>query len=320
MNEETIESKLAAPVAQKERIVILDSLRGIAILGILLMNIPGFGLPDPLFHGDLSVLPETGRNFKTWFFIDWFLEGSQRALFSMLFGAGIILFISRQEKKVEGLMPAEYFFRRQLWLLVFGLINAFVLLWFWDILFQYACIGMLMFAFRRLSPKALITAAVICLVLQTVRDNVDYYRDKKIIAKGEMVAKMDTSQIKLNEVQREQYAAMKEFKEKNSIEAKKEKMKKSIRAMTGDYNRLYEYQSDRSLRGEMYYTYYGLWDIMIFMFLGMAFFKNGLLLGTAPSKVYWLMFIIGLGSGLIISWFRLQPMIDYHFNNFEITM
>jgi uncharacterized protein len=94
-------TNLAAPVSQEERIVLLDSLRGIAILGILLMNIPGFALPDPVYH-DPSVLNEWGTiNFRTWYFIDWFMEGSQRALFSMLFGAGIILFISRQEKRVK---------------------------------------------------------------------------------------------------------------------------------------------------------------------------------------------------------------------------
>ncbi len=49
----------AAPIAQEERITILDSLRGIAILGILLMNIPGFALPDPV-HLDPSVLNEWG--------------------------------------------------------------------------------------------------------------------------------------------------------------------------------------------------------------------------------------------------------------------
>ena len=83
------------------------------------------------------------------------MEGSQRALFSMLFGAGVILFITRQEKKVEGLWPADYFLRRQLWLLVFGLFNAFVLLWFWDILFQYAIIGIVMFAATRRGLTAL---------------------------------------------------------------------------------------------------------------------------------------------------------------------
>ena len=120
---------MAAPVSQQERITILDSLRGIAILGILLMNIPGFGLPLAQ-TSDPSLQNETGINFKTWFVVDWALSGTQRAIFSMLFGAGIILFITRLEKKMDGMMPAIYFFRRQLWLLLFGLVNAFVLLWF----------------------------------------------------------------------------------------------------------------------------------------------------------------------------------------------
>ena len=121
--------QLASPTPPTERIVILDSLRGIAILGILLMNIPGFALPDPIMFNP-ALLNETGINYNTWYFIDWSLEGSQRALFSMLFGAGVILFLNRQQKKVSGILAAEYFFRRQLWLLVFGLFNAFILFGF----------------------------------------------------------------------------------------------------------------------------------------------------------------------------------------------
>lgn len=310
---------LAVPVNQSERIVILDSLRGIAILGILLMNIPGFALPDPVFH-DPSVLNEWGTiNFKTWYFIDWFMEGSQRALFSMLFGAGIILFITRQEKKSDGLRPADYFFRRQLWLLVFGLFNAFILLWFWDILFHYACIGMIAFAFRRLSFKALIIGAVICLLLQTVRENVDAYRDRKMIFKGEMIAKMDTTITKLTDEQKGDLGAMTEFKEKASPEGKIKKMKKALNSVQGRYGGFYEYQSDRSLEGELYYTYFGIWDILLFMFLGMAFFKSGILTGQSSSKVYWGLFIVGLGVGLTLSYFRLQPLIDYKFNQFDYT-
>ncbi len=320
MTNEPTTSSLAAPVSQPERIIILDSLRGIAILGILLMNIPGFALPAPASNGDPTVMNEIGTiNFKTWYFIDWVMEGSQRALFSMLFGAGIILFISRQEKKTTGLMPAEYFFRRQLWLLVFGLLNAFVLLWFWDILFNYACVGMLLFAFRRLSPKALIIAAALSLVLMTVRENVDFYRQKKLIYKGEMVASMDTTQTKLTDVQKEKLGALTEFKESASAEGKKKKMEKSLRKMRGNYEELYEYQSERSFHSHVFYLYYGLWDVLLFMFLGMAFYKTGVLMGNASSKTYWLLFIVGLGAGLALSWLRLKPMIDFNFNQFEYT-
>jgi uncharacterized protein len=310
---------VAAPVPQSERIVILDSLRGIAILGILLMNIPGFGLPSPAAYGDLSVLNEMGTiNYKVWLGIELSVAGSQRALFSMLFGAGMILFLANKEKKSDGLMPAEYYFRRQLWLLVFGLFNAFVLLWFWDILFHYAFCGMILFAFRRLSPKALIIAAIVCLGFQTVRDNVSFYRDKKVIATGEMIAKMDTTISKLTDDQKSELGAMTEIKEKSSAEGRKKDMEKSLRKVRGDYASFYKYQSERSFHSEIEYLYFGIWDILIFMFLGMAFYKNGVLLGNASSKVYWLMALGGLAAGIFLTWYRLKPVIDLNFNNYEI--
>ena len=311
-----IQPGYAAPVDQSERITILDSLRGIAILGILLMNIPGFALPDPVLR-DPSVLNEWGtRNFKTWYFIEWFMEGSQRALFSMLFGAGIVLFISRAEKKSQGLWPADYFFRRQLWLLVFGLFNAFILLWFWDILFNYACLGMIAFAFRRLPVKGLLFAAVICLVFQTARENVDTYRDRKKITKGEAIAKIDTTITKLSDHQKADLGAMTEMKEKFSDTGKKKKMEKSLKSVRGGYFDFYEYQSERSLRMELNYTYLWAWDVLLFIFLGMALFKSGILMGQASTKLYLLLFIGGMGLGLFLSYFRLQPQIDHKFDMF----
>ncbi len=307
----------AAPVSQQERITILDSLRGIAILGILLMNIPGFGLPEPLCYGDLSVLKETGANFNAWYYIEMTVAGTQRALFSMLFGAGIILFIGRKEKNTEGLMPAEYFFRRQLWLLGFGLVNAFVLLWFWDILFQYAVAGMVMFVFRGLSARNLLIGAVVCLGLQMARDNVLFYRDKEAIVAGEAIAKQDTTQQKLTLDEKEKVGAMTALKERFSVQGKQKLMEKSLRKMRGNYASVYDYQSERSFQGEVHYTYDGLWDVLIFMFLGMAFYKNGILLGKAPMQTYWLLFVAGAISGLVFTWLELQPMIALKFDWYQ---
>lgn len=159
----------AAPVSQSERIVLIDSLRGIALLGILLMNIPYFGLPEPAFDNPVLMNEMGTINYKVWYWVHMVPEGTMRAIFSMLFGGGILLFITRLEKRVEGLMPAEYFIRRQLWLVVFGLFNAFVLLWPGDILFQYGILGIVLFAFRRMQPKGLLIAAAVCLLLMTAR-------------------------------------------------------------------------------------------------------------------------------------------------------
>ena len=307
----------AAPVRQAERIIIIDSLRGIALLGILMMNMPFFALPFPVPE-TLNLRNEWGTiNETTWYGISWFLEGSQRAIFSLLFGAGIILFITRLEKRLSGMMPAEYFLRRQLWLLVFGLFNAFVLLWPGDILFQYAICGIIAFVFHRLSPKWLIVAEGVCLVLMTARENRDLYKKKKTIYRGELVAKIDTTRTKLNEVQKEELGAMTGLKEKADTASQRKEMNKNLREIRGTYAQLYNNLSNISTKLEFFYTYYGLWDVLLFMFLGMAFYKNGVLTGNASSKVYWLLFIIGLGVGLLISYYRIKPMLDTRFNQFE---
>ncbi len=314
-----IPSAIAAPVSQNERIVIIDCLRGIALLGILMMNIPYFAMPDPAAD-NLTLLKELGTvNEKVWYFINWFLEGSQRAIFSMLFGAGVILFITRLEKRVDGMMTAEYFIRRQLWLLVFGLVDAFILLWNGDILFEYAICGIIMFAFRKLPAKTLLILAAVCLLLMMVRENRELYKEKSMISKGEAIAKLDTTKVKLTELQKESLATMTGDKENSSDENLQKEMKKNLRQIRGNYKDLYENISTTSTRFEFYGSYYGIWDILVFMFLGMAFFKTGILTGDVSIKIYWLLFIVGLGAGLLMSYYRLKPLTHFKFNQFDIA-
>lgn len=312
-------SSVAAPVAQQDRIIILDSLRGFAILGILLMNIPAFALPNPVGH-DPSLLNEWDTiNFKVWNFIEWIPDGTQRAIFSMLFGAGILLFIGGKEKKLDGLLPADYFFRRQLWLMVFSLIDVFVLLWFGDILLDYAILGMIMYSFRKLSPKALLIGAGFCFIFMLARENRDLYQDKKIISRGEMVASMDTSTVKIDVIQKEQLTAMQEFRDKTSLKGRTKQMEKAMLKTQGSYEALYEYRTDRYVDQLVKYLFFGVWDVLLFMFIGMAFFKMGILTGQASVKTYALMCIAGLGIGLSVSYFRVQQEIDAEFNWYQYT-
>lgn len=314
-----IHPELAAPVAQQERIVILDGLRGLALLGILLMNIPYMGLPEPSFD-HLLLNNELGTiNEKVWWYVNWIPEGTQRAIFSMLFGAGILLFVSRLEKRTEGIWPAEYFLRRQLWLTVFGLINGYILLWPGDILFQYSIIGIVAFVFRRLPVKGLLIAAAVCLLLMTGRENRDLYKQRDTIHKGELVARLDTTKVKLSNVQKEELGAMTSLKEKSDTAALKKEMKRNLEKSTGSYGVLYNYLSNITAMIEFNYTYYGIWDILLFMLLGMAFFKSGVLTGHASAKLYWAMFIGGMGLGLFLTWLRLGELMQHKFNLFEIT-
>ena len=311
-------TNLAAPVAQTERLVILDSLRGIAILAILLMNIPGFGLPH-IAVSDPGVLGETGKNYYTWYIIDGVFDSTQRGMFSILFGAGIILFINRLEKRLPGTQPAEYFFRRQLWLLLFGLINVFVLLFSGDILYAYALCGMLLFAFIRLSPKKLFIAAFICFLLSIARENKNLYQDKSIINKGESIALSDTSTVKLNATQYEALEKMQAFKNNNSNEEKKKEFEKTITMTRGGFWDMYKIQSEEGITGQTIGFYSFFWELVFLMLLGMGFYKTGIITATHPFKTYWLLFIIGFGIGLPLSYFHLQQEIHFGFNRYEIT-
>jgi uncharacterized protein len=237
----------------------------------------------------------------------------------MLFGAGIILFITRLEKKMDGIMPAMYFFRRQMWLLAFGLFDAFVLLWFWDILFAYAILGMFLFIFYRSSTKSLFLFALVSLALMTIRDNVDLYRDKKIIQKGELVAGIDTTHNMLTSQQKRNLDVMLALKKESSKEAKLEKAEKEMHAIAGNYESLYKVQGDKSVHVELYYTYFLVWDIVLFMFLGMAFFKTGIMTGDVSTGIYWILCIGGLGLGLLLSYYQQEDIIKNHFNHFEYS-
>jgi uncharacterized protein len=311
---------LIVPINQQERILIIDSLRGIAILGILLMNIPGFGLPLSAVF-DFSAQPNQSKlNYYFWYiFGPGVFEGSQRGIFSMLFGAGMFIFTTRLEKKVNGILPAELYMRRQLWLLLFGILHAYLLLWFWDILYSYAICGIILFAFRRLSPKKLFICAGVCLLMMTAHENRNLYKDKSTIKKGELVAAIDTTKTKLTDKQKEQLGAMEEIKKRSDPEEKKKKWDKSIDEITGSYAKLYKARSKMAAEGQTKGMYHFLiWDVPLFMFIGLAFFKLKILQGEAKTKVYAWMTVIGLGVGLPLSYLFVTNDVNHQFNYYEI--
>lgn len=150
---------VATPVTSAERIQSLDVLRGFALLGILLLNILGFGLHSAGYFNPLIGIGETelsrAVNLSVWATVSVFFEGAMRALFSMLFGAGVVMFTSGDRR------PSLHF-KRNFWLLLFGIVDAYLLLWNGDILITYAIAGAILFGMRHWSPrKLLITAAIV---------------------------------------------------------------------------------------------------------------------------------------------------------------
>lgn len=105
-----------APVANANRIQLIDSIRGVALLGILLMNIPGFGLHWSEFIKLLKGPHDL--NYQVFKSVMVIPEGSMRGLFSMLFGAGMLLFMKNKKDQGSATPVAELYFRRLLWLML----------------------------------------------------------------------------------------------------------------------------------------------------------------------------------------------------------
>lgn len=104
-----------------------------------------------------------------------------RGLFSMLFGVGIFVLTDRLEKKGGGLSVAEIYFRRTSWLIVFGLIHGYLLLWHGEILYSYGLFGLLIFSFRKMKPMKLAAIAIYLMFCGTIWDFADHIANKKLV-------------------------------------------------------------------------------------------------------------------------------------------
>jgi uncharacterized protein len=145
-----------------DRIVSLDILRGVAVMGIFSVNVIGFAMPDGAYANPAAYGGESGANLAVWAGNFVLIDNKMRTLFSVLFGASLLLVIDRAE--ANGRSAAAVHFSRMGWLLLFGLAH-FYLVWDGDILSLYAPVGMIAFAFRRMPVERLVSAAIVFLLL-----------------------------------------------------------------------------------------------------------------------------------------------------------
>ncbi len=152
----------ARPVAPDERVVFWDVLRGFAVLGILLANMPFMSLAASL--ADMSqrdsgaTLADSLARWAVFFVADTKFV----TIFSLLFGAGLGFMSERARQRGQPL--AALYSRRLLVLLLFGVAHG-LLLWFGDILTSYALLGFAALLFRKRTPRTLVRWAVPLLVV-----------------------------------------------------------------------------------------------------------------------------------------------------------
>ncbi len=139
------------PIAGKERIISIDALRGLALIGIFLVNMISFH--SPYFYYDPYQWWGEGKEQTTYRIIDFFFQASVYPLFAMLFGYGLGIQQRRASEKGENFYKLAM--KRFLVLLIIGIMHAFVI-WSGDILITYAMVGFLLLIFMRMTGKTLL--------------------------------------------------------------------------------------------------------------------------------------------------------------------
>jgi len=144
-----------------------DALRGLAVLGIFVMNITAMALPEmayvnPTLYGDFS-----GLNFLAWLLAHLLAELKFITIFSMLFGAGVYWLAESLAQKPGPLSPAKAHYRRMAILFLFGMAHAY-LVWYGDILVSYALAGLLIYPMRRLPAWALLLIGIALIACESI--------------------------------------------------------------------------------------------------------------------------------------------------------
>lgn len=285
---------LIQPTEPLERIPSLDFLRGIAILGILFINIENFAYPDPWSPWKFGY--EDTADYTTRFWVYFLTQGKFYTMFALLFGVGFYIFLERLEKKQMGLTAMDIYARRLLWLFVIGIIHAYFI-WNGDVLYHYAICGLLLFPFRSLKTRNLLLIVAFLSVLQLVKSYEQTIRRKgwkdsytqAIKIPEDRRSKADFEKIELWENQTKEkapYTSNVEIKRKTYLKGLKE---------------TYEHAGPH--KGLLYYQGL-LFPSLIAMILGIVLYRSGIFKNYTVWKYYWIISLSILMIGLAINYLR----------------
>lgn len=299
------EREFARPVSGTDRLAALDLIRGIAVLGILLANITAFAHPD-LAYWWPGALPGGGTAADGWVWLAQFVavDGKLRALFTLLFGAGLVLFDTNQRERhgrTEGQAVALQA-RRLAWLGLFGVLHFF-LLFEGDILFSYAVGGLLALFALRLSTERLVGIGVVWLVASGVIQLLPWI--------GPAMAEAGVGAPGL---QPGAYAAILDRAWQDQLAEAAEQ----ARVMAGDsYSAVIRYRLDSQVGDLASYATWALFETVPMIMLGMAAMRMGLFApaegGETRRALPWVLVAAGLGlnlaTGLLALEYRFSPYI-----------
>lgn len=270
----------------------LDALRGIAVMGILVMNIVAFSMPQQAYFNPAAWGGTEGANLATWAVNFILVDGKMRGLFSVLFGASMLLVIDGAEAKGESGVKTHA--RRMLWLAAFGLAHYY-LIWFGDILFLYAVTGFLAFLFRNRPVRSLVKWAVFFLVMNFIAWSAAW-------GAMTMFASMATQPGADAEAVKGYQSMLEGVGAPGSTAIAKE-----LLVYGGDYAGIWGLRAVEGLLFPFIAVPINIVETLGFMLLGMALYRSGFLTGRWDRAAYKRMalrcYAVGLPGMALIAWF-----------------
>ena len=262
------------------RIHSLDLLRGFAVLGILIMNITSFSQVNIAYMNPMIGAGLEGYNQYFHAFNYIFADTRFMSIFSILFGAGVVLFTNNAEAKGKKVGALHY--KRMFWLLLFGFLHAYFI-WEGDILVAYAICGCLIYLLRKKTIRALLIISIILFIVPLTFNLMTYY--------GMTAEELEST-----------FAFFHPSSEEITTE---------VQIMQGSFLEQMPIRLENAIEFQtLVFMIETFWRTTSLMLLGMILYRKGILSANKSISYYSKMILIGFGIGLIISLIGLNQSYD----------
>jgi uncharacterized protein len=285
-------------VANRGRFEVLDAMRGFALCGILLINLPHMGW---LMQSDEPVrgVRDLGISTGFWWFGQLFVYGTMRGLFSLLFGASMLLFLAKAERGSATRAEASYLMLRRLfWLFMFGVVDMTLLLWPGDILNIYAMAGLLVLPFAIAKPRTLALAAVIAIAAVSAYMAVHQLPKRDILHQAPLLEAKASAGQPISASEQKTLENWQQWRTGHFATTKEIDSERAARL--GGYASNFRYLAKMSWDwfAEWKDTLKWVFDAVGFMLVGMLLYRIGWLQAEAPRRTYAMLILAGYGLGL----------------------
>ena len=277
-----------------DRIPALDFLRGVAILGILFINIENFAYPDswsPWKYGFKTSIDQDTR-----FWVYFLTQGKFYMMFALLFGVGFYIFLERLESKQFGLRAMDIYARRLLWLFIIGVVHAYFI-WDGDVLYHYAICGFLLFPFRSLSNRYLWLVVGVFAVLQLLKAYEQTERRKVWLKNYNKSIETPASQRTEDDRKRISF-----WETRTTVNAPDTSIVQ-VKKPTYWIGLQETYKHAGVHKGKVYHQGL-LFPSLMVMILGIILYREGIFSDYQVWKHYWLISLTILVLGIAINYFR----------------